>query len=563
MSRTTLCVLTAAVLAVLAVGVMVLRHQALGNDLHAPAGPNVYKVTMIVTGKSAGDAKLVMACPLDFQRQHIFQEKHDSRELTARALDGRQTDRRQLQWLQRVGAPKGAFQARYEFFCRVDVHHPSSPMTRLGETLYAAPKAGEHILSEPRIDAANEDISELALEATRDLHNPADQARALYRWVDENIDNEPATAAAGPSAIECLHARRGCAAAQSRLLVALCRNRGVPARLVTGLTLGKHNEQKAHVWVEAWVGDYWMPMCPYHRHCGRVPASYLVFGFGDLPLVRGNHQVRNLDYAFLVDHKARAEQPGAEPSLLRSFFVGVSLHRLPPAERHLVEFLLLLPLATLIICVYRNIIGIHGFGTFAPALVGLAFRDLRSLPGILVFVSIVLIGWGLRRVLDRYHLLQVPRHALLVTLVVIVLLVGIVAANFRDLAVTRYFSLFPMVILAGMIERFWTLETEDGTASSFKTLCGTILIATTISLLLSIPAVVAHLFRYPETLGLVMAGQLLIGRYTGYRLSELLRFRDFLQQPPHRPELARVSAERFALGLANLPEDEAVSGSVK
>ena len=42
-----------------------------------------------------------------------------------------------------------------------------------------------------------------------------------------------------------------------------------------------------------------------------------------------------------------------------------------------------------------------------------------------------------------------------------------------DLAVTRYFSLFPMVILAGMIERFWTLETEDGTASSFKTLLGT------------------------------------------------------------------------------------------
>ena len=26
------------------------------------------------------------------------------------------------------------------------------------------------------------------------------------------------------------------------------------------------------------------------------------------------------------------------------------------------------------------------------------------------------------------------------------------------------------------------------------------------------------MFRYPETLGLIMAAQLLIGRYTGYRL---------------------------------------------
>jgi hypothetical protein len=87
-----------------------------------------------------------------------------------------------------------------------------------------------------------------------------------------------------------------------------------------------------------------------------------------------------------------------------------------------------------------------------------------------------------------------------------------------------------MVILTGMIERFWTLETEDGASSSFKTLLGTLIIAASISLVLSLHALVRHMFRYPETLGLIMAGQLLIGRYTGYRLSELFRFRDFLDE---------------------------------
>src|SRR5207249_7512400 len=53
-------------------------------------------------------------------------------------------------------------------------------------------------------------------------------------------------------------------------------------------------------------------------------------------------------------------------------------------------------------------------------------------------------------------------------------------------------TLFPMVILTGMIERFWTLEVEDGTASSFKTLFGTMIIAATISVVVSIPAVVSH-----------------------------------------------------------------------
>jgi hypothetical protein len=37
------------------------------------------------------------------------------------------------------------------------------------------------------------------------------------------------------------------------------------------------------------------------------------------------------------------------------------------------------------------------------------------------------------------------------------------------------------------------------------------------------------MFRYPETLGLVLAAELLLGRYTGYRLSELYRFNELMR----------------------------------
>ncbi len=148
-----------------------------------------------------------------------------------------------------------------------------------------------------------------------------------------------------------------------------------------------------------------------------------------------------------------------------------------------------------------------------------------------MFVSIVLVGWGLRRVLDRYHLLQVPRTAFMLSLVVVMLIAGVVMANFQapPFEATKYIPLFPMVILTGMIERFWTLETEDGTVSSFKTLTATMVVSGLIAVTLSLPAVVRYMFLFPETLGLIMAAQLLIGRYTGYRLSELFRFRDFVQ----------------------------------
>jgi hypothetical protein len=272
-------------------------------------------------------------------------------------------------------------------------------------------------------------------------------------------------------------------------------------------------------------------MCPFYHHFGNVPSSYLVFGFGDLPPVRGRHTT-DLEYGFLVEHVAPHElaSPG-ESSWLRRALIAVSLFQLPPTEQRLVEFLLLLPIAALIVCLYRNAIGLSSFGTFAPALVGLAFRELRSIPGILVFVSILLLGWLLRRALDYYHLLQVPRVAFMLSLVVVVLITAIVTANFGDLPATRYVSLFPMVILTGMIERFWTLEAEDGTASSFKTLLSTVVISTSIALVLSIPALVEQMFCYPETLGIIMAVQLLLGRYTGYRLTELFRFRELMQLP--------------------------------
>jgi hypothetical protein len=299
------------------------------------------------------------------------------------------------------------------------------------------------------------------------------------------------------------------------------------------LTLTKGPEQLAHRWVEAWIDDHWVPMCPFYHHFGNVPSTYLVLGFGDMGVVRGRH-VSDVEYAFLVEHVAPEDAMAGEHSPLRRALLAASFFMLPPTEQRLVEFLLLLPIAALIVCLFRNVIGLDSFGTFAPALVGLAFRDLHSLPGILVFVSILLVGWLLRRALDWYHLLQVPRVAFMLSLVVILLITAIVAANLGDLPATKYISLFPMVILTGMIERFWTLEVEDSTASSFKTLLCTMVIAASIALVLGVRPVVDHMFRFPETLGLIMAVQLLLGRYTGYRLTELFRFRDFLRRSEAR-----------------------------
>src|SRR5262249_57450934 len=119
-----------------------------------------------------------------------------------------------------------------------------------------------------------------------------------------------------------------------------------------------------------------------------------------------------------------------EPVLsARRFWQAASFASLRPAEQHLVTFLLLLPLAALIVSIFRTVIGVPTFGTFAPALLGLAFLNLQALPwGLAIFALTVIAGWAMRRLIARFHLLLVPRMSVLLTLIVAFLIALVVVA---------------------------------------------------------------------------------------------------------------------------------------
>ena len=199
---------------------------------------------------------------------------------------------------------------------------------------------------------------------------------------------------------------------------------------------------------------------------------------------------------------------------------------LPPLERQLVEFLLLLPVAALICCVARIVIGLHTFGTFAPALLGLSFREVESLAGVFVLVVVLSIGWVARRAIGRLNLLQVPRSAVMLTLVVVLLLIYVLYSNARGRPVAHAIPFLPLVIVTGLIERFWTMEEEDGTAAAVRTMLATLTMALIVFLAVRWESVSRTMIEHPELLGLIVAVEILLGRYTGYRLVELARFRD-------------------------------------
>src|SRR5690606_36879179 len=147
----------------------------------------------------------------------------------------------------------------------------------------------------------------------------------------------------------------------------------------------------------------------------------------------------------------------------------------------------------------------------------------------LMFTTLVAVGLMLRRFLENLHLLLVPRLAAVLTSVIMLIAAFSIISVRLDLERGLSVALFPVVILAMTIERMSIVLEETGSKEAFKLGMGS-LIAAIIGYLVMTNQLLAHLFFvFPELLLAVLALTMLVGRYTGYRLMELWRFRGLMK----------------------------------
>jgi hypothetical protein len=202
-----------------------------------------------------------------------------------------------------------------------------------------------------------------------------------------------------------------------------------------------------------------------------------------------------------------------------------SLFALPIATQAVYAVLMMIPIGALVIMLLRNFIGVKTFGTFMPVLVALAFRETRLLWGIVLFAIIVSLGLLIRFYLEMLRLLLVPRLTTVLT-VVVLLMAGIsVLSQKLELQPGLSIALFPMVILSMTIERMSIVWEERGASEAIQEGIGSLVVAAVAYVVMGIAWLEHLIFVFPELLLLVIAMSLLAGRYTGYRLLELRRFK--------------------------------------
>ncbi len=224
-------------------------------------------------------------------------------------------------------------------------------------------------------------------------------------------------------------------------------------------------------------------------------------------------------------------QGGVELSGWRAGVVSMWQHAIrAKASLLALNAILVLPVIAFFLVILRNLIGLETFGFFAPMLLALAFLTTGLGWGLLIFGAIIGVGGGLRLVLQRLRLHLVARVAILIA-VVAVSMTGLTLVGAQlGIGELLHVGIFPMVIIANMIENFSNTQLERGTREALRLTVNTLLVALLSYGCIENTDLRPLLLAFPELLVAIVGLEVLIGCWRGMRLVEYLRFVRVLRQ---------------------------------
>ncbi|HEX5790005.1 MAG TPA: UUP1 family membrane protein [Luteolibacter sp.] len=309
----------------------------------------------------------------------------------------------------------------------------------------------------------------------------------------------------------------------------LLRMAGVPARLAYGVKLREDiGVQPPVPLIEYHDGIYWKVRDP--RAASNLIDKHALFvwhrGGGPLLEVTGGDNSK-VSFTVIKEPVPRSRLTDLKDS---PFWIS-TIMGLPMAERSVFRYLVLIPLGAFVVVLLRNVVGVPTLGTFMPVLIALALLEIDPVwRGLLMFIVLIAVGLWFRFLLSRLNLLVVPRVAACVVIVTLLMILMSVISYSLGVGGAVQITLFPMIILAWTIERMSLIWEEEGSHSALIQVGGSLFVSCVAYSCMKIGQIQYWAFYFPELLLVLLAAILMIGRYTGYRISELFRFKNF--QPP-------------------------------
>jgi MFS family permease len=190
------------------------------------------------------------------------------------------------------------------------------------------------------------------------------------------------------------------------------------------------------------------------------------------------------------------------------------------------------------IAIFRQVIGIKAFGIYTPALIIFAFLAIKAESqsfwggikyGTSIFIAIIIIGTLVRIFLRKFRLLYLPRVAILISIVALSTLLLLIIGGYFSRTGLAGVSIFPILIMITLVEKFVAAQIERGNKTAIILSLETLVISIAGYCVASWETLILFLQKYPWVVLLTLVINVALGKWTGLRISEYIRFKELLK----------------------------------
>ncbi len=194
-----------------------------------------------------------------------------------------------------------------------------------------------------------------------------------------------------------------------------------------------------------------------------------------------------------------------------------------------IVLLLMLPVIATIISFLKQVIGVTTFGLYTPAIITLSFLALGLKFGLTILVIIIVTGAILRKALAHVRLLHIPRIAIVFTISSLILLMMLALATYLGVSELATVAVFPMLIMTTLAEKFVTAQSGKGVYAAVLLMAETTIVSLICYWIVEWEYLQNLMLSYPEIILLLIVINLFLGRWTGLRVFEYIRFREVMK----------------------------------
>jgi hypothetical protein len=190
-----------------------------------------------------------------------------------------------------------------------------------------------------------------------------------------------------------------------------------------------------------------------------------------------------------------------------------------------IVLLLLLPLVATMVSILHYIVGLSGYGIFMPTMVAVVFLATGVAGGILLFATILAISILSNYFLKRFKLHFWPARSINLLFIAMGTFGLMIGSSYLDIISISNISIFPILFMILLVEEFTRTQLIKSKTEALSLTMGTLILSIVGAMMMSVREIQLWVIDQPEiTLIVVLIINLLVGSYTGIRLTEIKRF---------------------------------------